>query len=280
MCLWTTGAFTVFLYQNGEIPILRNAPISRAHSCLLTFSGNRIKHPWAYMFLGQVVAISFAQSLFLAKLSSLNRRVDSSQTINDKDSKVKSIPPAPTSSNENPSLLLCICVYLSLITVVITPLSIRTDYFLPNLLIMHALLIIPLLPTFTPSSSNSPISYSTLYLSIAFLSLLTLIPTYSKLFPSILSISPLKTLQQLKSQAIYTLFEHPAQSSIGFDVVFTSISFLVWILLEFRKSPMSTRNFFLAGLVVVITPVVGIAVSGSLYLGLREGEQEKVKKVD
>lgn len=235
------------------------------------------------MLLGQVVAISFAQSLFIAKLSSLNRQIDSTRpSINLKDSKAESKLPIPSSLNndiETPSIVLCTCVYLSLFTVALTPLSVHTSYFLPNLLIMHALLIIPLLPTFSSSTSKGPISYSTLYLSIAFLSLLTLIPTYSKLFPlnSLLSTSPLTTLQQLKTQAIYTLFEHPAQSSIGFDVVFTSLSFLIWILLEFRN--LSFKNILLGGLVVGMTPIVGIGVSGSLYLGLREDEN-KVRKVD
>lgn len=222
------------------------------------------------MLLGQVVAVSFAQTLFFAALALSPK----GRTL-PKAPQGRNLALPPNASPARPSWILCGCTFASLATVALTPLLFGTPYFLPNLLVMHALLLLPLLPHFAKSQSG-PIAYSTLYLSFALLSLLLRLPTYSSLL-SIPSSLPklLASLSALPSKVIFTLFEHPAQSSIGFDVVFASASFVVWMLVDSAEcGTASGGSWITVGMLGALTPVVGVAVTGSLYLAMRELEME------
>ena len=234
------------------------------------------------MLLGQVVAVSFSQTLFCAALALSPKgrtpaKSPQGQTL--------ALPPV-SATPARPSWLLCGCTLTSLATVALTPLLFDTPYFLPNLLLMHALLVLPLLPPFAKSRSG-PISYSTLYLSFALISLLLRLSTYSSLLSlSSLSSSPssqiLATLAALPSRVVFTLFEHPAQSSIGFDVVFASASFVIWMLVDsVERGTRGVVGWIGVGVLGALTPVVGVAVTGSLYLAKREleiGAKEKKEK--
>lgn len=310
-----------------------------------------IRRPWAYLLLGQVVAISFAQSIYLSILSvspiiSMQARLLPAQSATTTQSATS--PKYAREIVDRPSMFLITCVLTSLATVALTPTFLPTVYFLPNLLVMHALIMLPLIPVVdgilsTNRSPESPIrrttgliSFQQFYYLLAILIALIRIPTYLLLLPSLSAISPssldvsLSSLQSFFAQHSATLFEHPAQSSIGLDVVFTTLSFILWILLvDFPSlgrsqsvpraeagsirppsklvpaltpskptSPSQDRakpqlvekqvgpGWITGGLVLlmlgIVTPVGGIGVSGSLYLGWREGwvdigKYEKIK---
>lgn len=164
------------------------------------------------MLLGQIVAISVASNLFyLAVL--LSPSADS------KRGAPQSVP-----------IVLWLSIVLSLGTVFLIPHSIEHDYFLINLLIMHVLLVIPLAaPRSLRSSKFMQIRLSSLY---AILAVATLIPR-SRTISLMLSSVPVEDGPHYLSvaKALWaTLHSHPAQSSIGWDVIWTTLSFFVWIL--------------------------------------------------
>jgi len=181
-----------------------------------------IKHLWAYMLLGQVVAISVASNLFYMAIC-------------------LSAPPSRSEKSNSPflaPLALWLSIILSLITVGISPLTSERT-FLPNLLLMHAFLIVPLVsraPTRLVGKNAFSIGVPTLYSLITILALVLRIRTIM----SVISDLP-KENQTLKMLAISVwrvLHSHPAQSSIGWDVIWTTISFLVWRVLGPRaKGP-------------------------------------------
>ena len=210
LCLFTVGAWTVFLSAQGESSSCSLSQITDVRM----YTGRRynIRYTWAYMLLGQVVAISVASNLFYLAIS---------------------LAPPPKSKKTGPSYAhpsLWISVLLSLVTVGITPFT-NERTFLPNLLVMHVLILLPLL---APSRSTSfSLRIRTLYgitTLFAFLlhlrtigSALALIPPSNRAFKNLVFI------------AWDVLHSHPAQSSIGWDVVWTTFSFLVWQVLGERK---------------------------------------------
>lgn len=242
---------------------------------MLTFcslrTGKRrgIKHLWAFMLLGQVVAISVSQNLFFAALALAPRSTTSSASTKEKDE-------ATPAAKAGASWTLILSVLGSLFTVGLSPKTTNGPYFLPNLLVMHALLIFPLVPLPTFYSSLSP---GRLYTYTAIIALRLRLPTYTTLLEGHeLSFVGLRAwLPQLFKQAYSTLFQHPAQSSIGYDVVFASLTFIVWMVYENQKMGRDQVEWvWVAGLASMI-PLVGVAVSSGLYLGARELELERVE---
>ncbi|KAJ7707952.1 hypothetical protein B0H16DRAFT_1823524 [Mycena metata] len=110
LCLFTVGAWTIFLSVEG-----------RHH---------HIKFIWVYMLLGQFVAISVVSNLVYFALVLAPR------------------PPSPSSSHGMSSLpapvALWLPILLSLGTIATSPFTSERS-FLPNLLLMHTLIILPLL---------------------------------------------------------------------------------------------------------------------------------------
>lgn len=205
LCLFTVGTWTLFLAVEGTRVL--NA---LTHSLTRIFEGKRqsVRHVWAYMLLGQVVAISVASNLFyLALIISTSH------------------PPNSTKRRRSPLFAppaLWMSILISHCAVIASPFtSDRT--FLPNLLVMHALLIIPLLLS-TPTETNTRPSMSirSLYLTAALLSLGTRARTT-------LSLESLLNPTSFIQLAWSTLHSHPAQASIGWDVIYTTVSFVAWI---------------------------------------------------
>lgn len=168
------------------------------------------------MLIGQLVAISVASNLFYLAV----------------------LLHAPTSSGTRqashaPVITVWLPILYSLRTIYDTPAASGTSYFLPNLLIMHALLIIPLVAKTSPALpawSSTRHLYAVavaVSLYIRGRTLLPLIPpSGSSLIPSV------DNINTLLDSLIGTLYSHPAQSSIGFDVVWTTVSFLAWCLFD------------------------------------------------
>jgi len=163
-----------------------------------------VKHVWAYMLFGQLVAISVASNLFFLALpreANMKPRASMQQTV----------PP-----------VLWLSVLASLLTVFLVPHSLRHNYFLSNLLIMHALLVIPLLrPVTSARTGRLHIRTRTVY------QLITLLAVIARLRTA-LSTNGLRMMTG-RSTLWAVLTSHPAQASIGWDVVWTTISFLQWI---------------------------------------------------
>ena len=79
------------------------------------------------MLLGQIVAISVASSLFYVAL------ILSKARLTNRKEETRFAPP-----------LLWVCVLLSLVTIVMVPMTSKQT-FLPNILVMHGLILLPLL---------------------------------------------------------------------------------------------------------------------------------------
>ena len=67
-----------------------------------------------------------------------------------------------------------------------------------------------------------------------------------------------------------TLYIHPAQASIGWDVICTTIVWSVWMLLDFSQSRAEEgiSGTMVAGLLAA-TPVLGVTATTALYMSMR-----------
>lgn len=250
LCAWTVGPLTILMAIEGAVPRFHSS-----YASLIRFIAGRrhqVKHIWAYMLLGQIVAISTAQSLFLAVLVS--------------------VPNAASRPEAHASWTLIAVVLAALFNVALSPRLVHEPAaFLANLLIMHAVIFVPLSSV---KSKSSGLSLSRLYLYVAIICARLRLPTYTQLLPGFSS-SPVASLVALARQEYSTFYEHPAQTSISYDVVLASLSFVAWMLLENRRMGAHKVGWIWVAALTAIMPVVGIAVSGGLYLSARENELEK-----
>jgi hypothetical protein len=187
------------------------------------------------MLLGQLVAISVASNLFYFALllSSSKHSASTSNATETREANATGSIPISVQPDKHGGSRLWFCTLLSLLTVALSPYT-SERLFLPNLLLMHVLLVIPLLPLGTsPNATRLKLRPRSLYSLIAVLALLLrLRTTYSALPPQADTSS--HTQQTLLLALWRTLHEHPAQASIGWDVIWTTISFLCWIVTEPR----------------------------------------------
>ncbi|RHZ73463.1 hypothetical protein CDV55_107846 [Aspergillus turcosus] len=189
-------------------------------SVFLGVLGRRFNIPrvWTYMLLGQIVAISFAQSLFAATVV-----VSVSVPQDSRGTATLWVPPA---------LLELGPVLISLLGAAAVPWVAHTSYFMPVLLVPHLLLFVPgiLAPGMLPRGwgERLPVAVAArLYTKIfkwLFASLVVLVArsTYA------LAMTGQGTLWR---RLLAVMYEHPAVSSVGWDVV---CCFLV-VVLTYRK---------------------------------------------
>ncbi|KAF8310874.1 hypothetical protein DL93DRAFT_2084067 [Clavulina sp. PMI_390] len=284
------------------------------------------------MFLGQIVAISVASNLFYIAilLHPLGATSTASASATSDSTEKEVIERTPPPALQVPFLSVWLPILASLATIIVSPYVSGTEYFLPNLLVMHALLMVPLLVTkgySSPKAAESP-QAGNLYLTITFVSLAIrlwtqgpiIAPYFSTLlsFPSDLALpsvtipsyaSILETLKTLPppshitshisttlspilseyilfptyyliSDIIATLYAHPAQSSIGFDIVWTSASFLLWTAVDPTRSQKGTGNARAKSVVgslwngihrTAALAIVSVGVSAGGYWGALEG---------
>jgi hypothetical protein len=174
------------------------------------------------MLLGQLVAISVASNLFYVAL--LHASSWPSQPLSrDTNSTPKTAP-----------LSIYLPVLMSLLTVAASPYT-GEHTFLPNLLLMHGLLVLPLLFPF-PSPTVKPTRFSinigTLYILITLIALAIRTKTINIALASLPETSNVSDLTRVFNGAVHeTIYSHPAQSSIGWDVVWTTCSLVVWVLI-------------------------------------------------
>jgi hypothetical protein len=214
-------------------------------------SRRRIPYIWAYMILGQVVAISVASSLFFAVMLSY-------QPIINKHPSEKVLKSLTWSTIGG------------IITVIISPYIASTSAFMPNLLVMHILLIFPLasykfieLPTFN-SSIKTPLYISTLYTLAAGANFAIYMNQWLQCL-STLQVRSNSILDDIFYMLYSTFFGHPAQSSISSDIVCMQLITLAWIYTnsksEFGNSGVPKWVYYLMGL----TSVFSASVTLPLY---------------
>ncbi|TFY51358.1 hypothetical protein EVG20_g11037, partial [Dentipellis fragilis] len=132
ICLFTAGTWTIALATYG-----------RTH---------RVKHLWAYMLLGQLVAISVASCLFYEELLFFPRsRISLSPSVAKSPSKrlpgntTTASTPIPTCRLPLPPTTYLPVIFSTILTILL-PTALTQGLFFPALLAIHILLIIPLLP--------------------------------------------------------------------------------------------------------------------------------------
>ncbi|KAF8899897.1 hypothetical protein CPB84DRAFT_1847461 [Gymnopilus junonius] len=210
LCTYTTGVWTVFIAIEGK--------------------RHNIEHLWAYMLLGQIVAISVASNLFyLALILSQPPRTEAAYNL-----------------RANPRLWMS--VILSLATVAFSHPHLGG-------------------PTST-SSEQSPIFFSMdmrnlfrlVQIVVAGIHIRTVLAAVNFLKESSPSAS-----SHIVSVAWDVLYSHPAQSSIGWDVVWTTISFIIWIVVK-PLHPMEGSRSTSVLYLLLATPVSSIGVTAPYVL--------------
>ncbi|EKM53407.1 uncharacterized protein PHACADRAFT_125113 [Phanerochaete carnosa HHB-10118-sp] len=176
----------------------------------LAVEGNkhRIKHLWAYMLLGQMLTISVGVNLFYYAVA--NAR-----------------PSGRVPSKVSP--LLWLTVPLTMAIVYYTPQT--TDAtFGPALTLMHVLLFIPLFvrPSQTDRRDAGRLDTRTFYRVVMYTALAM------HLHASVVAYRSLPQEQRSVSgvahAALGALYSHPAQTSVGWDAILTTISCGAWAL--------------------------------------------------
>jgi hypothetical protein len=252
LCLFTVGAWTSFLVTEGMTTSMTNA--GSVLTGAITGRWHGIKYVWAYMLLGQLVAVSAASNLFYLALS-LSRT-----------------PPSLSPRSATPALY--VCAIFSLVSVSLSPFT-NQYTFLPNLLVMHALAIFPFLPT-RLSSPKFLVTISSLY------GIITVIAAAFRVRTTVIAVLSLPAHARSPigffTSALEILYSNPAQASIGWDVIWTSVSFIVWTLARpSRKGGES--GIMEAPVLAVATSLVSVGVTAPLLLRRLEGQEEGVKEV-
>ncbi|ELU40796.1 hypothetical protein AG1IA_05168 [Rhizoctonia solani AG-1 IA] len=176
----------------------------------------RYNSPFAHMTASafdELVAISVATNIFFAAVI----------LYDDLPSERKSKSRPPSRTTQVPAGVY-LPIFLSHLTILLSPSVAQPDckWFLPNLLTMHLLIVLPLFNVrYRPVTENrSSLSLGTFYIVLAALAFIPRAQTYLSL--------PYQDLSSLVPQLLETLYSHPAQGSIGFDVVWTTASFTLY----------------------------------------------------
>ncbi|GAA5912843.1 uncharacterized protein JCM6883_004848 [Sporobolomyces salmoneus] len=240
---------------------------------LMSVEGRRrgVKHIWAYMLIGQIVAISFAQSLFFAALA-LTTQIKPRAPI---AGRPLGPPPGQTWA-------LLFSVVLGAIGTTTVPSQISTPYFLPILLGVHLCSLLPLLDFIPQRLVRLP--PSRLYFNYAFIALRLRWETISQL----IDFSKLTSKPKQSPEILSTFFqnewkvlnEHPAQSSISWDVIFTSVSAVAFMLYDnvTQEEAELKVPYELVVLFTLATPLVGVQSTIGMYLAVREGKRESFEQ--
>ena len=153
-------------------------------------------------------------------------------------------------------------IFLSYATIAVTPYTSRHT-FLPNLLSMHALLFVPLICCQESSSTYGFLNvdveqiYNSAYIASIGIHVKTAIVAtrYLDVSGNLISL-----MSELSAAAWETLFSNPAQSSIGWDVIWTSISFIAWIILR-PVSPSHPSKSMSIPYLLLVTPLACIGAT-------------------
>ncbi|GAA5959226.1 hypothetical protein JCM21900_004267 [Sporobolomyces salmonicolor] len=253
LCIWTIGPLLMIMAIEGK--------------------RQGISKLWVFMLLGQVVAVSFAQSLFFAALALAPAVVPK--------------PPAagaPASRPAGQTWALLLALVAGCCGTIFIPHAVGTPYFLPTLLGVHLVALVPLLPGIPDRSLNFPLSR--FYFNFSFIALRLRWSTVASLLDTdALTSTPTKipaALLGLLRSEWDVLWSHPAQSSISWDVVFASLSAIAFMVYDNHRQKMQTLKVTwpVITLLADVTPLLGVATTMSLYLAMREGKREAREKAE
>ncbi|KAI8072918.1 hypothetical protein BC940DRAFT_291927 [Gongronella butleri] len=252
---------------------------------LMAIEGSRRHIPatWAFMLLGQVVAISVSAALFFAAMllytdKTTKKGTNGSQNVS-QNGVARRFP-----ETKHLAFLLLFCVTAAAWTTVRdTPNYTRSPYFLTNLLIMHGLLVIPLALTLCLPRLFSTMHGSlvvTLYTSAAAANLVLVIVQWHRAIFSLLvlySNLPAQEFIMLAAQWLFnTFFSHPAQSSISSDAAALYPITIAWIAIHQKQRVATTIAF--AVLTLIATPAVALPLYLAYYETRRECAQTPATK--
>jgi Terpene cyclase DEP1 len=211
------------------------------------------------MIIAQVVAVSTASSLFFLALS---LRTSEPKPIPSKknDDDIKSVLP-PSEIEAEVSAQTIIPILLGLFAISICPAPTSPD-FIPIILILHGLLLIPVLPL--PFQTNQPrflnMPTITVYFAVTALSLVLRMQSTLAVAVSLPKIGIL----EFAAAAYETLGSHPAMATLGWDTIWTTASFLIWTILGDGSSQPKLQSLIL---VVTSTAALGVSFSAPMALG-------------
>ncbi|KAJ6136140.1 hypothetical protein N7512_001300, partial [Penicillium capsulatum] len=196
----------------------------------------QIPRVWTYMLLGQIVAISFAQNLFFATIlvSSQPQSSKSKSKSKETDSKDgRELAWLPPLSCE------ILPVTLSLLSTVLVPSVAHTKYFMATLLIPHLLLFVP--AVLRPSHSSGTIQTGGDRVArryIIFFRGYVAICIVLQAHATYLAMQATGTTTQVTSygelaQRLWSaVYEHPAVSSVSWDVILCTTSAFAWAIVN------------------------------------------------
>lgn len=158
------------------------------------------------MILGQIVSISFASNLsFLAVLAA--RRYEATRKTS------ASTQQAP--SGKRLDIVIQLVLVTTTLCAAVVPFAHAQREFMPVLLVPHVLAFVPLIPGLRPVGSAA-------YFTASAMAAILLAQTTAKVVSEDASVGDL----------IAVLHEHPAVSSVGWDVICCWVSYALWYALE------------------------------------------------
>lgn len=195
---------------------------------------------WWFVLLGFFGSMSVGGPLFLAQLDPTPQ----------KRSQVRSVP-----------TILALLILFGEASVILTPLlETMSPAFKYNLVLTHALFLIPSLMTFNPETHNrfSTIRLPTLYFILSVIALVSHV-TYTLPF----FLSPI-----MKKSILYqALWFNHCQTSISADLIFNNVLAAVYML----QSSYRSGKLYVGIVSTLAMPLLSVSTVLPLYLGWREG---------
>jgi hypothetical protein len=234
------------------------------------------------MILAEFLAVSTASSLFYAALSyrAATPRPIPSKKNDDADDVNAVLPASEAEAEVSAQVILPVCLALFLVSA--TPPT-SSPYFFHCILIIHALLFIPILPsslqTRFPRFLNVPAL--TLYFGVAAISIALRIQS---------TLAVVGALDQVGmfefASALFQSFNlHPAVATFGWDTIWASVAFIVWYIFGDGTTEPNMKSLIP---IVASTATFGVSLSAPVVLGnvLDEffaepetKEEDKIKEV-
>lgn len=179
------------------------------------------------MAFGQLVAISVASNLFCLALT------------------LTPPAPRPQGTPRRVPAFVWLCIAIAMSAVAFSPTTLHSHFML-NLLAMHGAIVLPLLPV-SFSTKRLALRVETCYLLAAVASLAIRMKT--------LYVAGQVANLGLAAQA-ERLYFHPAQASIGWDVIWSTLSFAVYEYIQHGTVPPKTLAYSVIGTLGFAAPLV------------------------
>ncbi|CAG7847362.1 SubName: Full=Uncharacterized protein {ECO:0000313/EMBL:CCA67718.1} [Serendipita indica DSM 11827] len=258
----TTGGWRIFAFlqlEHGPFSLFRKASRKR----------KGLANLWAYMFIAEFVAVSTASALFYLAVSLRTPKPHPIPSKKKDDDINATLPP---DQEALAPAMLTIPVLLALFAISTTP-SPESPEFITNILIIHLLLFIPVLPspvwTTKPRFLNIP--SSTVFFATTALALVLRLQSTLSTAVMLENVSIMEFLES----AIGVLHTSPAMATFGWDTIWTTVAFLVWHIFGDGSTSPNVQMF-----IPMATSTVALGVSFSAPLALGNVVNEILSKED